>query len=121
MSALIALLCFFLFIESLEAYDVISSLSFDSCNRSSYFDSLTHTCKSCGIFEKASDDHLNCECEVGYYAEFSEKSKVTECVRCNQHAIQADTCLKSHLTCELYEIKGMLYMLKSPNRVSSEQ
>lgn len=108
MSALIAPLCFFFFIEITEAYDVISSLSIDSCNQSSYFDSLSHTCKSCGIFEKASDDHLNCECDVGYYAEFNEKSKVTECVRCNGNVIQSDSCLKSNLTCESYEIKGII-------------
>lgn len=107
MSALIFRLCFFIFVGSIEAYDVISSLTYDSCNYSSHFDSLSHTCKSCGVFQKASDDRLNCECDVGYYAEFSEKSKVIECVHCNQNTIHSDTCLKSNLTCGSYDIKGM--------------
>nr|CAH0112295.1 unnamed protein product [Daphnia galeata] len=88
-----------------EAYDVIlSSSSPESCNHSSYFDSISHKCKSCGNFQISSDDHLSCECDFGYYPEFKEKSKAIECLRCDQ-SIQPEICLKSNLTCESYDIK----------------
>ena len=101
---------FFLFfiLNKVEAYDVISSSSPASCNRSSYFDSISHKCKSCGVFQISSDDHLSCECGFGYYPEFNEKSKAIECLRCDQ-SIQSEMCLKSNLTCEAYEIKGIMY------------
>lgn len=94
-----------IFLRNIEAYDVISSFSFDSCNHSSYFDSLSHSCKSCGVYQKASSDHLSCECEIGYYPEFSKKSKTVECSRCDS-TTQSEFCLKSNITCELYDIKG---------------
>jgi hypothetical protein len=104
-------LLFFILIK-VEAYDVIlSSSSPESCNHSSYFDSISHKCKSCGNFQISSDDHLSCECDFGYYPEFKEKSKAIECLRCDQ-SIQPEICLKSNLTCESYDIKGT-YSLNS--------
>ena len=104
-------LLFFILIK-VEAYDVIlSSSSPESCNHSSYFDSISHKCKSCGNFQISSDDHLSCECGFGYYPEFNEKSKAIECLRCDQ-SIQPEICLKSNLTCESYDIKGT-YSLNS--------
>lgn len=111
MIALLTHLLLFLILIKAEAYDVISSSAFGSCNRSSYFDSISHKCKNCGIFQKASDDRLSCECEVGYFSEFNEKSKTTECVRCDQLA-QSETCLKGNLTCESYAIKGKHYFFR---------
>lgn len=88
-----------------ESYDVISSLSPKNCNDSSYFDSLSHKCKSCGIFQTASRDRLSCKCDVGRYPGYSEKTKSIECVSCVQ-SFQSDTCLKDNINCELYDIKG---------------
>ena len=112
MTVLLTYLVFALILIKAEAYDVISSSTFGSCNHSSYFDSLSHKCKNCGIFQKASDDRLSCVCDIGYIPEVSEKSKTTECVRCDQ-STQSETCLKTNLTCESYAIKGYINAIKN--------
>ncbi|XP_046440894.1 meckelin-like [Daphnia pulex] len=104
MIVLVAHYLLFFILKKVEAYDVILSSFPESCNRSSYFDSISHKCKGCGVFQISSDDRLSCECGFGYYPEFNEKSKAIECLRCNQ-SIQSEMCLKSNLTCEPYDIK----------------
>lgn len=106
MIVLVAHYLLFFILKKVEAYDVILSSFPESCNRSSYFDSISHKCKGCGVFQISSDDRLSCECGFGYYPEFNEKSKAIECLRCDQ-SIQSEMCLKSNLTCEPYDIKGM--------------
>lgn len=106
MCVLLVLFIFISLIDQLKTYDVISIVPIESCNQSSYFDSMSHICKSCGPFQKRSEDQLSCECEIGYYPGFDEKSKKIECLRCDDNS-RSVLCLKVNLICDFYDIKGL--------------
>lgn len=100
--------CFFFLIaiKFAGAYETIDNLSVESCNQSTYFDSVGHKCQNCSPFQTASEDRLSCRCNTGYHPEYSEKSRALECVKCDD-ARQSVYCQTENLTCGVYDIKGL--------------
>ena len=111
--------CIFVFavISGGGAYEVIDNLSLANCNQSSYFNSLAHKCQTCSPFQTASDDRLSCRCETGYHPEFSDKSKAVECAKCDD-ASRSAYCKVENLTCGVYDIKGMKWILPFMTRIN---
>lgn len=105
MRSLFISLVLLLVIKSLKSYHVISYITPEMCNQTSYFDSLTHQCRPCEKHQLADSDHLTCKCEFGFYLEFNEKTRRNECFSCDVKP-QRKSCLLANLTCDLYDIKG---------------
>lgn len=120
MEILTAFFFLLLWIDSLQSYDVISYITPEMCNKTSYFDSLSHQCKSCGKHQLADFNHLTCKCEPGFYLEFNERTKRNECFSCDTKP-QKKLCLLANLTCDAYDIKGtvLTFDYSNPNTKSS--
>lgn len=86
------------------AYDVVYDVSPEDCNQTSFFDPITHKCRSCENLQTPSSDRLDCQCEKGYHMEVNEKSKAAECITCNSES--QEICALDNLQCDLYDVKG---------------
>ena len=101
-----------------EMYEVIVNVAPEDCNSSSYFEPVSHVCKSCRPLQESSENRLSCRCGTGLHAEFNEQSKSYDCFNCNA-VNYSSICSLESLVCDKYEFKGT--NLKASTRSASKR
>ena len=90
-----------------KAYESFDLLEPNQCNATSYFDTLSHTCRDCGPMRIPSTNRLSCECRKGFLPTFNSSGRTDQCRRCEAVDLE-EICAVVNLNCDVHDIKGFL-------------
>jgi hypothetical protein len=90
--------------DTFESFDLLEP---NQCNATSYFDTLSHTCRDCGPLRIPSTNRLSCECRKGSLPTFNSSGRTGQCRRCD--SVDLEECAVVNLNCEIHDIKGYLF------------